>query len=128
MKIGVGGHHAELTLPYRLTRWCRGRHPLPDQGRVAGVRENGNNLWFSQKSKAFGGNVHFLSAPDGMLLRVSDVEPGSTPDITAVRLPSLPALCKAAADGLLALAGKSYTHAGIGHIARAALDLDGIRK
>ena len=49
--------------------------------RVAGVRANGNDLWFSQKHKAFGGNIQFLSAPDGTPLWVSDVEPGSTPDI-----------------------------------------------
>ncbi len=30
---------------------------------LAGVRDNGNDLWFSQKHKAFGGNVQFLSAP-----------------------------------------------------------------
>lgn len=29
--------------------------------RLAGVRENGNDLWFSQKHKAFGGNIQFLS-------------------------------------------------------------------
>lgn len=51
--------------------------------RLAGVRDNGNDLWFSQKHKAFGGNVQFLSSPDGSPLWVSDIEPGSTPDITA---------------------------------------------
>lgn len=51
---------------------------LIESDRVAGVRENGNDLWFSQKHKAFGGNVQFLSAPDGTPLWVSDVEPGST--------------------------------------------------
>lgn len=25
--------------------------------RPAGVRENGNDLWFSQKHKSFGGNI-----------------------------------------------------------------------
>ncbi|URM90542.1 IS5/IS1182 family transposase [Streptomyces sp. MRC013] len=82
--------------------------------RVAGVRENGNDLWFSQKHKAFGGNVQFLSAPDGTPLWVSDVEPGSTPDITAARTHALPALYKAAASGLPTLADKGYTGAGIG--------------
>jgi DDE superfamily endonuclease len=82
--------------------------------RLAGVRENGNDLWFSQKHKAFGGNVQFLSAPDGTPLWVSDVEPGSTPDITAARIHALPALYKAAADGLPTLADKGYIGAGIG--------------
>ncbi|MFI7293659.1 transposase family protein [Streptomyces sp. NPDC050121] len=68
--------------------------------RVAGVRENGNDLWFSRKHKAFGGNVQFLAAPDGTPLRVSGVEPGSTPDITAARIHVLPALYRAAAEGL----------------------------
>jgi hypothetical protein len=82
--------------------------------RVAGVRENGNDLWFSQKNKTFGGNVQFLSAPDGTPLWVSDVEPGSTPDITAARLHALPALYRAAAKGLPTLSDKGYIGAGIG--------------
>ncbi|MFG6198279.1 hypothetical protein [Nonomuraea sp. JJY05] len=52
---------------------------LIESDRVAGVRDNGDDLWFSQKHKAFGGNVQFLSAPDDTPLWVSDVEPGSTP-------------------------------------------------
>ncbi|MCQ0023344.1 transposase family protein [Streptomyces somaliensis DSM 40738] len=47
-------------------------------------------------------------------LWVSDVEPGSTPDITAARTHALPALYKAAASGLPTLADKGYTGAGIG--------------
>ncbi|WP_406408965.1 transposase family protein [Streptomyces sp. NBC_01643] len=74
----------------------------------------GNDLWFSQKDKTFGGNVQFLSAPDGTPLWVSDVEPGSTPDITAARNHVLPALYKAAAGGLPALADKGYIGAAIG--------------
>ncbi|MDJ0346795.1 transposase family protein [Streptomyces sp. H10-C2] len=87
---------------------------LIESDRVAGVRENGNDLWFSQKHKSFGGNVQFLSAPDGTPLWVSDVEPGSTPDITAARTHALPALYKAAAAGLPTLADKGYIGAGIG--------------
>ncbi|MFF3654808.1 transposase family protein [Streptomyces olivochromogenes] len=87
---------------------------LIESDRVAGVRENGNDLWFSQKHKAFGGNVQFLSAPDGTPLWVSEVEPGSTPDITAARIHALPALYKAAAEGLPTLADKGYIGAGVG--------------
>ncbi|GAB2910834.1 transposase family protein [Streptomyces mayteni] len=87
---------------------------LIESDRLAGVRESGNDLWFSKKHKAFGGNVQFLSAPDGGPLWVSDVEPGSTPDITAARTHVLPALYKAAADGLPTLADKGYIGAGIG--------------
>ena len=87
---------------------------LIESDRLAGVRDNGNDLWFSQKHKAFGGNVQFLSSPDGTPLWVSDVEPGSTPDITAARIHALPALYKAAANGLPTLADKGYIGAGIG--------------
>lgn len=87
---------------------------LIESDRLAGTRDNGNDLWFSQKHKSFGANVQFLSAPDGTPLWVSDVEPGSTPDITAARLHVLPALYKAAADGLPTLADKGYIGAGIG--------------
>ena len=45
---------------------------------------------------------------------VSDAEPGSTPDSTAARLHVLPALYKAAADGLPTLADKGCIGAGIG--------------
>lgn len=37
---------------------------LIESDRLAGTRDNGNDLWFSQKHKSFGGNVQFLSAPD----------------------------------------------------------------
>lgn len=87
---------------------------LIESDRVAGVRDNGNDLWFSQKHKAFGGNVQFLSAPDSTPLWVSEAEPGSVPDITAARIHALPALYKAAAGGLPTLADKGYIGAGIG--------------
>ncbi|WP_340560201.1 transposase family protein [Streptomyces sp. GSL17-111] len=87
---------------------------LIETDRLTGVRDNGNDLWFSQKNKAFGGNVQFLAAPDGTPLWVSDAEPGSTPDITAARIHALPALYKAAADGLPTLADKGYLGSGIG--------------
>lgn len=87
---------------------------LIESDRLTGVRENGDDLWFSKKHKAFGGNVQFLSAPDGTPLWVSDVEPGSTPDITAARRHALPALYKAAAEGMPPFGDKGYIGAGIG--------------
>lgn len=33
---------------------------LIESDRLAGVRDNGNDLWFSQKHKTFGGKVQFL--------------------------------------------------------------------
>lgn len=85
-----------------------------ESDRVAGTRNNGNDLWSSQKHKSFGGNVQFPSAPDGTPPWVSDAGPGSTPDITAARQHVLPALYEAAADGLPTLADKGCIGAGIG--------------
>ncbi|NKY16489.1 transposase family protein [Streptomyces somaliensis] len=70
-------------------------------------------MWFSQKHKASAG-VSSSCRPRTAPLWVSDVEPGSTPDITAARTHALPALYKAAASGLPTLADKGYTGAGIG--------------
>jgi DDE superfamily endonuclease len=55
-----------------------------------------------------------VTAPDGFPLWVSDAEPGSVHDITAARAYALPALYKAAATGLPALADPGYDGAGIG--------------
>lgn len=60
------------------------------------------------------GDAQFLSAPDGTPLWVSDAEPGSLNDITAVRIHVLPALYKAAADGPPTLTDCGYQGAGIG--------------
>lgn len=54
---------------------------------VAGLRDKGNDLWFSQEPKAFGGNVQFLAAPDGTPLWVSDAAPASTRFPPFTRLP-----------------------------------------
>jgi hypothetical protein len=72
------------------------------------------DTWYSGEHKAFGANVEFLSTPDGTPLWVSDAEPGSVPDITPARTHCLPALYKAAADGLPTLADAGYQGAGIG--------------
>lgn len=53
--------------------------------RVAGVTENGNDLWYSGKGHRFAGDVPFVAAPDGAPLWVSDVEPGSFHDLRAAR-------------------------------------------
>lgn len=68
--------------------------------RVAGLTADGNDAWYSGKHKRFGGNVQFLAAPDGRLLWVSDVEPGSAHDIVAARAPVLPALVPCRGSGL----------------------------
>jgi hypothetical protein len=91
---------------------------LIETDRVTGTHLNAEgrqvDTWYSGKHKAFGANVQFLSAPDGTPLWVSDAEPGSVPDITAGREHCLPALYKAAADGLPTLADCGYQGAGIG--------------
>ncbi|MEU8403555.1 transposase family protein, partial [Nonomuraea sp. NPDC048892] len=60
------------------------------------------------------GNLQALSAPDGLPLWISDVEPGSVHDLTAARTHVLGALYAAAAAGLPTLADSGYDGAGIG--------------
>jgi DDE superfamily endonuclease len=78
------------------------------------VRGEVIDLWYSGKAHAHGGNIQAVTAPDGFPLWVSDVEPGSVHDITAARIHALPALYRAAASGLPALADPGYEGAGIG--------------
>ena len=68
------------------------------------VRGEVIDLWYSGKAHAHGSNIQAVIAPDGFALWVSDVEPGSVHDITAARIHALPALYRAAATGLPALA------------------------
>ncbi|GAA3619353.1 transposase family protein [Streptomyces chitinivorans] len=87
---------------------------LIPRDRVAGATERGNDLWYSGKGRRFAGNLQFLAAPDGSLLWVSDVEPGSVHDLRAARIHALPALYAAARKGLPTLADMGYTGAGSG--------------
>ena len=72
------------------------------------------DLWYSGKAHAHGGSIQAVTAPDGLPLWVSDVEPGSVHDITAARIHALPALYRAAAAGLPTLADPGYDGAGLG--------------
>ena len=72
------------------------------------------DLWYSGKAHAHGGSIQAVTAPDGLPLWVSDVEPGSVHDITAARIHALPALYQAATAGLPALADPGYDGAGLG--------------
>ncbi len=74
----------------------------------------GHDVWYSGKHKRHGGNIQVLTGPTGYPEWVSDVEPGSTHDITAARVHALPALYPAAAQGLPTLTDKGYVGAGIG--------------
>jgi len=84
--------------------------------RSAALSEAGHDVWYSGKHKRHGGNIQVLTCPTGYPEWVSDVEPGSTHDITAARHHALPALYPAAAQGLPTLTDKGYTGAGIGII------------
>lgn len=82
--------------------------------RSAARSEVGHDLWYSGKHKQHRGNIQVLTGPNGFPEWVSDVEPGSTHDITAARAHALPALYPAARDGLGTLTDKGYTGAGAG--------------
>lgn len=82
--------------------------------RVAARTERGNHSWYSGKHNAFGGNVQVITDHSGFPVWVSPVEPGSTHDLIAARAHALPALYKAASQGLRTLADKGYQGAGTG--------------
>lgn len=72
------------------------------------------DVWYSGKAGEHAGNVQAVSSPTGLPLWVSDVEPGSTHDLTAARAHLLGALYAAAAQGLVTIADGGYDGAGIG--------------
>ena len=73
------------------------------------------DAWYSGKSSGFGGNIQAVMRPDGLPVWVSDVEPGSTHDLTAARTHVLAALYWAASQlRLPTLADGGYRGAGIG--------------
>ena len=52
------------------------------------------DLWYSGKTKDFGGNIQGLFYPDGLPVWISDVLPGNAHDLAAARETALPALRK----------------------------------
>jgi hypothetical protein len=72
------------------------------------------DLWYSGKARAHGGNVQAVFEPGGFPLWISGAEPGSVHDITAARASAFPALYRAAALGMPALADPGYDGSGIG--------------
>jgi len=71
--------------------------------------------WYSGTAHEHGGNIQALPAPNGFPLWVSDVEPGSTHDLTAAREHVLGALYRAYSQlDLPTLADNGYDGAGIG--------------
>ena len=93
--------------------------------RVDERNEDGHHLSYSGKHKTQGSNVQILADPRGFPVWSSEVEPGSTHDITAARAHCLGALYKAASQGLPTLADKGYEGSGIGvHTPVKGRDLD----
>jgi hypothetical protein len=73
------------------------------------------DLWYSGKAHEPGDNIQALSAPSGLPLWTSDVEPGSCHDLTAAREHVLSALYWAASQlDLPTLADGGYDGSGIG--------------
>ena len=85
--------------------------------------------WYSGKAHRPAGNVQALAAPGGVPLRVSDVLPGSTHDLTAARELVLPGARPYLKD-LPVLADSGYERAGAGVLvpvkrpARGELDVN----
>ena len=92
---------------------CRDGTLIPST-RCSALSEAGHDLWYYGKHKRHGANIQVLTGPSGYPEWVSDVEPGSTHDITAARAHALGALYPAAAKGLPTLTDKGYVGAGIG--------------
>ena len=67
-----------------------------------------------RQTQAHGGNIQVRTDPCGYPAWVSQVEPGSTHDLTAARGHVLPALYPAAAAGLPTPTDQGYPGAGIG--------------
>ena len=101
----AGWTHVTLDGTLIGTDRCRTKNP-----------DTGHDLWYSGKHHAHGGNVQIVSDPDGHPVAVSDVEPGSTHDLTAARATGFLGALHAAAAllGLPALADKGYAGAGAG--------------
>ena len=70
--------------------------------RSSAPSEAGHDLWYSGKHRRHGGNIQVLTDPTGYRTWVSEVEPGSTHDITAARIHAVPALYPAATAGCTA--------------------------
>jgi hypothetical protein len=107
LEAGTAAGWSHVTVDGTLIRTDRCRTKNPDTG---------HDLWFSGKHKAHGGNVQIIGDPDGHPVAVSDVEPGSTHDLTAARATGVLGALHAAAAllGLPALADKGYDGAGAG--------------
>ncbi len=107
LERGQAAGWTHVTVDGTLIRTDRCRVKNPDTG---------HDLWFSGKHHVHGGNVQIVGDPDGHPVAVSDVEPGSTHDLTAARVTGFLGALHAAASllGLPSLADKGYAGAGAG--------------
>jgi hypothetical protein len=107
LERGMAAGWTHVTLDGTLIRTDRCRVKNPDTG---------HDLWFSGKHHVHGGNVTIVGDPDGHPVAVSDVQPGSSHDLTAARATGFLGALHAAAAllGLPALADKGYDGAGAG--------------
>ena len=83
-------------------------------GTAESARGGEINLWYSGRKRRYGAGVQAVMLPGGLPLWTGPAGPGSVPDIDAARVHALPALYRAAARGLPALADGGYQGAGIG--------------
>src|SRR3954470_20059476 len=106
LAAGAAAGWTHVTLDGTLIRTDRCRTTNPDTG---------HDLWYSGKHSAHGGNVQIVGDPTGFPVAVSDVEPGSTHDLTAARVTGFLGALHAAAAllGLPSLADKGYDGAGV---------------
>jgi hypothetical protein len=80
---------------------------------VTSVKGDEIDAWYSGKHHRPGGSVQAVMRPGGLPLWASEAEPGHVHDITAARAHALPALYRAAAAGMPALADSGCEGAGI---------------
>jgi DDE superfamily endonuclease len=101
----AGWTHVTVDGTLIATDRCRITHP-----------DTGHDLWYSGKHHAHGGNVQVVGDPTGFPVAVSDVEPGSTHDLTAARRTGFLGALYAAASllKLPTLTDKGYDGAGAG--------------
>ncbi|MGH9252840.1 MAG: transposase family protein [Acidimicrobiales bacterium] len=83
--------------------------------RITSIKGQVIDVWYSGKKHGFGGNVQAVIRPDGFPVWASEVEPGSTHDLTCARDHALGSLYWAASQlGLPTLADAGYDGTGIG--------------
>jgi DDE superfamily endonuclease len=85
---------------------CREKTTSRRKGKITG-------LWYSGKTRGFGGNIQALFYPSGIPLRVSGVLPGNVHDLAAAR-ESVLAVLRPFLDAMPVLAGLGYEGAGHG--------------